>query len=99
MAMPDIDRLYRSYGGKQVDFIILNCFDTDRQKIQELYRSFGYRFPIFFGEKALSQQLRVTSHPTLWVIDNSTRRIVYKHTGHSEENTQNLEDVLKSLNK
>lgn len=97
-GMPGLDRISKTLYGKDLIILAINPIDKQYNDIIEQYKiRYGYSFQIAFTERNITNQIKIIGYPTLLVIDQHTRRVIYTLKGYSKEGEELLIEFLSSL--
>ncbi len=99
--IPHFTKLYSSYKSRGVEFLGISMDDGELNEVRDLVKDFGrnqrVEYPLAVGNPDVANAFGgVASLPTTFVIDRNGK-IIKKYAGYSEEVTQDLESIIKSL--
>lgn len=99
--IPHFTKLYSGYKSRGVEFLGISMDDGELNEVRDLVKDFGrsqrVEYPLAVGNPDVANAFGgVASLPTTFVIDRHGK-IIKKYTGYSEEVTQDLEAIIKSL--
>jgi thiol-disulfide isomerase/thioredoxin len=97
LAMPTVEALHQEYGAKGLKVLGINPFDKNPQPLQEwlAMRKVTYG-TLLDPDKMLPKAVGITGYPLLIIADAKTKKVLYVHTGYSEEMKSELEPVIKA---
>ncbi len=97
LAMPTVEALHQEYGAKGLKVLGVNPFDKNTQQLQEwlAMRKVTYN-TLLDQDKTLPKAVGITGYPLLVIADAKTKKVLYVHTGYSEEMKSALEPVIKA---
>jgi peroxiredoxin len=95
--MPAIQKLYDELDRDKVSFVMLSLDkDASLERIKTFVKRNSFSFPVFTPSGYLSEQLRVPSIPTTFVIDKSGK-IAFKEVGMKNYHTAKFKKYLNEL--
>lgn len=94
--MPGLESLYQKTKG-EVAFVMISR-DRDFELAKQFVQRKGYRFPIYYAEGPLPEQLSGTGIPTTYVIAPDGR-LAFSHTGMADYDHPDIEKFLRDLKK
>ncbi|WKN30695.1 TlpA disulfide reductase family protein [Porifericola rhodea] len=94
--MPGIDKLYQDLKDREDIVFLIISEDEDQEKALSFMKKRSYHFPIYFPGSALPQSFLHQSIPSTFVI-SPEGKIVYKHEGMAQYNTDKFKAFLKSF--
>ena len=96
--MPSIQALYDKIDKKNVVFVMIATND-EQGKVQKFIKRKEYDFPIYFlKDDFLPTIFHSKAIPTTFIIDTNGK-IVYKHEGTANYDTEAFKDLLENLGK
>jgi thiol-disulfide isomerase/thioredoxin len=94
--MPSLDKLYRQFqNDSRIVFLFVNE-DDDNAKAEQFLRDKNYKLPLIKSSGPVPAEIYDGTLPTTVVLDKMGK-VVYKHTGIANYNTDKFVDQLKDL--
>lgn len=94
LAMPKIQALHEKFKDRGLKVIGIDPFDKDKDVLSAFLKKRGVNYTILLSERSLASKYNVSGYPTLYLIDR-TGKIVFSHSGYSEEMEVVLEEFIK----
>lgn len=95
LAMPKVENLHQKYGSKGLQVLGINPFDknTDALRAWLNMRNVTYN-TLFDPERKLPNAVGILGYPLLLIADAKTKKVLYVHTGFSEDMEAELEPII-----
>jgi peroxiredoxin len=96
LALPGLQRLHETYGGRGLRVIGLDPYDGEDDGMQAFLEKRGVTYTILFTDRELPKAYRVSGYPTLFLVDQSG---IVRHVqgGYSEAMESDLAARIESL--
>lgn len=95
--MPSIQKLYEEVDKTNISFVMLSLDDQAiSRKVKSFVEKSGYSFPVYINNGYLTEQLRVPTIPTTFVIDKNGN-ISLQEVGMRNYNTTKFKKYLNQL--
>ena len=95
-SFPKLQELYVKYKG-QVEFVAISVDDdADKGKIPDFAKTYGAKFPVGWGGKALADQFAPDNMPSSYIVGKDGV-VKFVHKGYHEGDEAEVEKELKSL--
>lgn len=97
LAMPTIEALHQEFGAQGLKVLGINPFDKNPQQLQEWLTARKVTYGTLLDpDRTLPKAVGITGYPLLIIADAKTKKVLYVHTGYSEEMKAELEPVIKA---
>lgn len=93
-ALPDLQSLHEQFIDKGLKVVGIDPYDSKEDDIALFLAKFDVTYTVLLGGKSVAKDYRVSSYPTIYIIDQN-RRIIYSKVGYSENSKASLETIIK----
>ncbi|HEY5369534.1 MAG TPA: TlpA disulfide reductase family protein [Hanamia sp.] len=94
-AIPILQSLHEKYKRKGLNVIGIDPFDEENSTLKLFVAKAGITYPVLLDKNNVNQDYRVSSYPTLYLIDKKGN-VIYAESGFDESATTKLEELIKS---
>lgn len=95
LAMPKIENLHQKYASKGLKVFGINPFDKNNDQLKEWLQTRKVTYNTLFDpELSLPNAVGILGYPLLVIADANSKKVLYVHTGYSEEMETELEPVI-----
>lgn len=94
--MPNIQSLYEKVGSDNVAFVMLSVDEGTNDKVQKFIDKKGYTFPVYRPASQIPDEFQSSAIPTTFIL-SPEGRIMDRHEGMADYDTQEVQDYLRSL--
>ncbi|MEY3248508.1 MAG: hypothetical protein RL742_551 [Bacteroidota bacterium] len=97
LAMPTVEALHQEFGAQGLKVLGINPFDKNPQQLQEWLSTRKVTYSTLLDpDRTLPKAVGITGYPLLIIADAKTKKVLYVHTGYSEEMKAELEPVIQA---
>lgn len=95
-AIPMLNQLNEKYGNKGLLVVGIDNVDPKDERFYEFLKERKIAYPVAISENALSKDFKVSSYPTLFLMD-STGKLLFTSSGFGPGSEKELDELIDSL--